>query len=406
MRSCERVVDVDRFGARVVEALVERDSTFTRHQVTARIGSMLRVPVTTMGLERLTDVVLGQPHLVPLPHPAEPTTGWEQRWTSRQLLALETDLLAAFQPQPGTHGALDPTLVDAVLGSPRLAALGADQVEMVRRVTTQGLAVEVVVGRAGTGKTHAMNAVRAIYHDAGYQLVGVAPSGLAARGLADGAGIPSYTFPRFARHAAHTLTARHVVVVDEAGMAGTVDLHRVVAAARAAGAKVILVGDHHQLPEVAAGGAFAAAVTATAGYTAELTVNRRQTRPWEIAALDQLRHGDVADAFATYQTHGRVILRDRIEDLHAAAIGDWWAAYRSGRDAILLDRHPRRSRRSQPCRTGPRRHRRPPPRTRARGRRPPIPSRRPGHPHPQRRPPARPRQRTALPGRQRDDRNH
>ena len=43
-------------------------------------------------------------------------------------------------------------------------------------------------------------------------------------------------------------------------MAGTVDLHRVIADARRVGAKVILVGDHHQLPEVNAGGVFTAAV--------------------------------------------------------------------------------------------------------------------------------------------------
>ena len=77
--------------------------------------------------------------------------------------------------------------------------LGPDQVDMVRRVTTQGLPVEVVVGRAGTGKTYAMAAVRALYTAAGYQLVGVAPSALAARGLGEGAGMPAFTIPRFLR---------------------------------------------------------------------------------------------------------------------------------------------------------------------------------------------------------------
>jgi conjugative relaxase-like TrwC/TraI family protein len=332
----ERVVQVDRFAAQVAETLVQRDSTFTRHQVTAGIAQMLASPATTVGLERLTDVVLGQPDLVPLPVHAEADGGWEQRWTSRRLLAVEADLLAAFQPRPGSCGALDSLLVEQVLSAPMLAGLGDDQLDTARRVTTQGLAVEVVVGRAGTGKTFTMNAVRAIYEEAGYRVVGVAPSGLAARGLATGAAITSYTFPRFARHAAATLTARHVVVVDEAGMAGTVELHRVLTAARQAGAKVILVGDHHQLPEVAAGGGFAAAVAATTGYTAELTVNRRQAEPWEIAALDELRHEDVAAAFAAYQDHGRVIVHDKLDELHTTAIDHWWAAYRSGGDALLL----------------------------------------------------------------------
>ena len=277
---------------------------------------------------------------------------------------------------------------------------------MVRRVTTQGLPVEVVVGRAGTGKTYAMAAVRALYTAAGYQLVGVAPSALAARGLGEGAGMPAFTIPRFLRRAAPDLTARHVVVVDEAGMVGTVDLHRIVTAARTAGAKVILVGDHHQLPEIAAGGGFAAAVDAAAGYIAELTINRRQTEQWEIDALDQLRHGHVPTAFHAYQDHGRVVLHDRLEDVHAAAIGDWWHVLPARPQRPAARRHPRRSPRPQPRRPGPRRRRRPPPRPRPRGRRPPVPSRRPGHPHPQRRPRPDPTTAPLVPGRQRDDRHH
>ena len=38
----ERVTTVDDFGAHVAAALVERDSTFTRHQVTVAIAGMLR----------------------------------------------------------------------------------------------------------------------------------------------------------------------------------------------------------------------------------------------------------------------------------------------------------------------------------------------------------------------------
>jgi conjugative relaxase-like TrwC/TraI family protein len=289
----ERVTTVDDFGAYVVAALVERDSTFTRHHVTVAVTGMLRHRLSTRAVERLTDVVLAQAHFVRLPHRAGQTGGWEQRWTSHHLLDVETSLLSILQPDPGRSATLDPAAVDAALGGVEMSMLGLDQVDPVRRVTTQGLPVEVVVGRAGTGKTYAMTAVRAIYTAAGYQLVGVAPSALAARGLGEGAGMPAYTIPRFLRWAAPELTARHVVVVDEAGMAGTIDLHGIIAAARTAGAKVILVGDHHQLPEIAAGGGFAAAVNTTGTYRAELTVNRRQTEQWEIEALDQLRHGHV-----------------------------------------------------------------------------------------------------------------
>lgn len=43
---------------------------------------------------------------------------------------------------------------------------------MVRRLTTSGAGVEVVVGRAGTGKTFALDAARQIWQDATGALLG------------------------------------------------------------------------------------------------------------------------------------------------------------------------------------------------------------------------------------------
>jgi AAA domain len=71
------------------------------------------------------------------------------------------------------------------------------------------------------------------------------------------------------------------ISVDEAAMAASTDFHHVLTAAHRAGARVILVGDHHQLPEINAGGVFAAAVARRHGDVAELTINRRQHGVWE-----------------------------------------------------------------------------------------------------------------------------
>ncbi len=73
-------------------------------------------------------------------------------------------------------------------------------------------------------------------------------------------------------------------------MADVRTLEAVVTKQLAAGGRVLLVGDHRQLPEVGAGGGFAYAAT-HAPVVAELTVNRRQRQPWEQAALAELRSG-------------------------------------------------------------------------------------------------------------------
>ena len=132
-----------------------------------------------------------------------------------------------------------------------------------------------MVGRAGTGKTHTLGTLRAVYESAGWTVIGLAPSARAARGAAGRIGDrvdDDRPAPRRATH--HHATT--IVVVDEAAMAGTRDLAAIIDQAIRVGAKVVLVGDHHQLPEVAAGGAFRAALDTLGDRVVELTVNRRQ----------------------------------------------------------------------------------------------------------------------------------
>ena len=85
-------------------------------------------------------------------------------------------------------------------------------------------------------------------------------------------------------------------------MVGTRKLARLLDHAEAAGAKVVLVGDPCQLPEIDAGGAFRG-LRSRLGASV-LTENRRQADPWERESLGELRHGDVDQALDAYQDHG------------------------------------------------------------------------------------------------------
>jgi ATP-dependent exoDNAse (exonuclease V) alpha subunit len=115
-----------------------------------------------------------------------------------------------------------------------------------------------------------------------------------------------------------------VLVVDEAGMLGTRALGRLLAAAEQARTKIVLVGDHHQLPELEAGGAFRALAKQLDAVA--LTENRRQDAAWERAALDELRAGDVGIAVATYQQAGRIHAADTAEQARGQLVDAWWRA--------------------------------------------------------------------------------
>ena len=72
-----------------------------------------------------------------------------------------------------------------------LAAVGrpltGEQADAVRGVSRSGNGVDVIEALAGTGKTFIAGALRQVYADAGYHVVGIAPTGRAVRELAEAA---------------------------------------------------------------------------------------------------------------------------------------------------------------------------------------------------------------------------
>ncbi len=212
----------------------------------------------------------------------------------------------------------------------RRRGLSDEQAAMVRQLTTSGHGVELVVGKAGAGKTYALDAARDAWTSAGIRVTGVALAARAGLELQDSAGIPSTTLARLLAQVedgrpGSPLAPGSVLVVDEAGMVGTRQLARLLDHAEAQQAKVVLVGDPHQLPEIGAGGLFRALTTRLPAI--ELTHNRRQAEPWEADALDQVRHGDPAQAVSAYQAHGRIVTADTAEAVREQLVADWWHAY-------------------------------------------------------------------------------
>ena len=127
--------------------------------------------------------------------------------------------------------------------------------------------------------------------------------------------------------------AGQLVIVDEASLAGTLALDRLVRVAADAGAKVLLVGDPAQLQSVDAGGAFGMLV-ADREDVPELTDVRRIQAAWEKDATLDLRNGRV-EAIDTYQAHGR-IRAGEAERMAAAAYAAWQRDRAAGLASILI----------------------------------------------------------------------
>ena len=199
-------------------------------------------------------------------------------------------------------------------------------------------------------------------------MIGTALAARAAAELEATAGIPSHTIASLLADLDHPdhgrLPANSVLVVDEAGMVGTRTPRPPPRPRHAANAKVVLVGDPRQLPEIDAGG-----LLRGLGERLEpirLTQNRRQHEAWERAALAQLRDGNIDDAVAAYHEHGRIHTSATAIGARDTMVADWWAATLAGDHVLMLAS--RCVRRRRPQRT------RPPPLPRRRARSPAPPS--------------------------------
>lgn len=119
----------------------------------------------------------------------------------------------------------------------------------------------VLTGGPGTGKTTTVRALVTVHRSAGHKVLLAAPTGRAAKRLAEATGHPAGTIhrllewtprvQRFARDERSPLDA-DVVLVDEASM---LDVQLAAALLRALrpGARMVLVGDADQLPPVGPG---------------------------------------------------------------------------------------------------------------------------------------------------------
>ncbi|MFK5582448.1 MobF family relaxase [Serinicoccus sp. LYQ131] len=297
---------------------------------------------------------LGEPEVLRRPDgQSAHTVHGSQAYTSKAILAAEDELLALGLRRDGRH--VDTDVVESALANQTVAGWGLDrsQAAMVRNLATSGSRVQVALAPAGAGKTAALRVLTRAWEASGGTVLGLAPTAVAADELGRATGVRADTLAKYLHQNASARAGASpegrsaaavggvvgpgtLVLIDEAGMAGTRDLAAVVRHVIDAGGSVRLVGDDQQLSAVAAGGVFRdlAEQGHAHGTTSTLTELHRFTDPAEGAATLGIRVGDPA-ALDHYVDRGRVHSGD-VGDVVDAAYEAWRAEQGAGLSSLLL----------------------------------------------------------------------
>jgi conjugative relaxase-like TrwC/TraI family protein len=305
------------------EGLTEHHNTFARRHALAELAGEFDQGAGVAELERATSGYLEDRSVVPVGR-----VDHEHRFTTRDLLACEQAIIDGVErPENERVGMVHPRLPDLVMADLPVS-LTEEQMNAARSLATNGAGVSVLHALAGTGKTRVLGALARIYEAAGYHILGVAPTGRAARELGDTAGVAAFTIHRLLSEldASDGFAPGTVVLLDEAGTAPTRPSAELFTRAAQGAAKVVVVGDSGQLPSVAAGGWFAA--TARSAGAPELRQVMRQRDPAERDALEALHDGDPEPYLELKLTRHECHVHELEDEARAAILADWNQARR------------------------------------------------------------------------------
>ena len=296
-------------GARIIanpdlglDAITQQQSTFTQREL-AKFAHR-----HSDGIDQFNEVMGAMRNAPDLVELGKDISG-EDRFTTRAMIETEQRLhrAAKLMAERERHEVNAPDRRAAVARTEtRGLVLSGEQADALAHVT-DGRDLGIVVGHAGTGKSAMLGVARQAWETAGYEVRGVALSGIAAENLESGSGIASRTIASLEHgwgQGRDMLTSRDVLVIDEAAMVGTRQLERVLSHAADAGAKVVLVGDPQQLQAIEAGAAFRSIHERHGG--AEIGEVRRQREDWQRNATRYLATGRTGHALQAYRSHGMV----------------------------------------------------------------------------------------------------
>jgi Ti-type conjugative transfer relaxase TraA len=206
----------------------------------------------------------------------------------------------------------------------QIKGLYAEQAQALRHITQETKGIAIVQGRAGTGKSYTMNAIREVYEKSGINIIGLAPTHLVVGDMVKEGFQSASTVHKFLfdiNNGRASIPQKSVLMVDEAAMLGNSVLLELFNAAKEKDTKIVLFGDSKQLSSVERGGMFE---TLSNIYGSSVLKDvQRQKIDWQKTVSERLGDGAYKQAIHTLDQAKAIDWKKTKEESMASLINAW-----------------------------------------------------------------------------------
>jgi conjugative relaxase-like TrwC/TraI family protein len=223
------------------QIITDQESSFPREDLLRIAGQFSLGSARISDLERAIRGLIRAGEIVQLK---------DNTFTTREMQKIERETV---QMMLDGQGKCSPVMTkEEALKALEGRGLTQSQIDLNVHVLTSRDMIIGGLGPAGVGKTFGLDTLRDVLEAQGQTIRGAAFTGKAVDGIEQEAGIKSNTIARDQ----HISGRADWIVIDEASMAGSKDMHGILKGAQEKGSRVLVIGDTDQLPSIAAGKIF------------------------------------------------------------------------------------------------------------------------------------------------------
>ncbi len=270
----------------------------------------------------LAQHALNNPNLITLQN----GIGRSKLFSTTDIIAAETELvnLAINLKKRSFACTIDEKLVHAECAKHQFPLTEEQIISVLEATAANSLAI--VQGSAGAGKSLSMKTVKQIYEKQKITVIGACHTRAAAMNLEEQAGISAFTITRLLAlldTKTPPINSGSVLIIDEAGQVGLMDMLQLMRFADKIGFKLLLVGEDKQLDAINHGGVLRYLATHPLIGTTRIETILRQNQHWDRLAVADFRDGRADKAVIEYKKRNQIVIGEHHEHTLDLMLNAW-----------------------------------------------------------------------------------